>query len=81
MHKYEFYTKISNDGIIILPDNINQVRNHTVKIIIFDEEIEKKTSVKELLGAFHKYADETKVQKEKQAIQEELKSKHETNRC
>jgi len=69
MHKYEFYTKISDDGIIVLPEKINHVRNHNVKIIIL------------LLGALHVYADESKVEKEKQAILKAIKSKHETNRC
>ncbi|MDD3050066.1 MAG: hypothetical protein PHR06_02865 [Candidatus Cloacimonetes bacterium] len=76
MNKYEFHTRVSSDGTILLPENC-QIKNHKVRIILFDEEIETKVSSRKLFGILGDYADESLLTKEKNAVQYALRKKHE----
>jgi len=84
MQKYEFDADISKNGSILLPKKMsNKIKNHHVKIILFDlgEKIKeaKLTINQSLKGVFNRYSDLSKVQTEKDAFKKAMEKKHENN--
>lgn len=77
MQKYEFTTKISPAGTIVIPKSLLQIVSHRVKIIMIDLNDQKAVKRISIKGALHQYSDPAKIPDEKTAIRLVFKRKHE----
>ena len=79
MKAYKLSTVISKNGKISLPDKLKSIFNHKVEIVVLDleKEPEKLNKKSEARGFLRKYADADLIRKEKSAMDNALKKKHE----